>query len=118
MPRSSMRGRSGCTIGAQEWTPTLAAGVANAAAALPPEGEHFAPWDGPGGAQEWTPTLAAGVANAAATLCPRPPEGEHFAPWDGPAALKNGPPRSRPGWPMRPLRRFPQSALRTPATAV
>jgi hypothetical protein len=28
-------------------TPTLAAEVANAAAALPPEGEQFAPWDGP-----------------------------------------------------------------------
>ena len=28
-------------------TPTLAASLANSAAALPPEGERFAPWDGP-----------------------------------------------------------------------
>src|SRR5437660_11959394 len=29
------------------WTPTLAASLANAAAALPPEGAQFAPWGGP-----------------------------------------------------------------------
>ncbi len=29
------------------WTPTLAASLADSAAALPPEGEQFAPWDGP-----------------------------------------------------------------------
>ncbi len=28
-------------------TPTLAAAFANEAAALPPEGEQFAAWDGP-----------------------------------------------------------------------
>src|SRR6266567_731287 len=29
------------------WAPTLAASLANSAAALPPEGEQFAPWGGP-----------------------------------------------------------------------
>src|SRR6266536_4881356 len=54
--------------------PTLAA----LPAALPPEGDQFAPWDGPA-ARMCTPTLAA----LAAAL---PPEGDQLAPWDGPAA--------------------------------
>src|SRR4029453_14817850 len=61
------------------WTPTLAAGPAP----LPPEGEQFAPWDGPA-PRIWTPTLAAGAAAL-------PPEGEQFAPWDGPAPLMGAP---------------------------
>src|SRR4029453_8366836 len=48
------------------WTPTLAAG----AAAPPPEGEQFAPSDGPA-ARIWTPTPAAGAAALR-------PEGEQF----------------------------------------
>jgi hypothetical protein len=65
------------------WTPTLAASLNNSAAALPPEGEQFAPWDGPA-ALMWTPTLAASLNNSAAAL---PPEGEHFAARDGPSPL-------------------------------
>src|SRR6266496_2915814 len=67
--------RLGMAAGRHRCTPTLAA----PAAALPPEGEQFAPWDGPA-AQMCTPTLAA-------TASALPPEGEQFAPWDGPAAL-------------------------------
>ena len=49
-----------------------------------PQGDQFAPWDGPA-ALKCAPTLAA--ASAAAAL---PPEGAQFAPWDGPAALMSG----------------------------
>src|SRR5437868_2087106 len=38
---------SGTSNGVRISAPTLAASVANAAAALPPVGELFAPWDGP-----------------------------------------------------------------------
>ncbi len=51
--------------------PTLAAD----AAALPPEGEQFAPWGGPA-VRMTAPTLAADAAALS-------PEGEQFAPWGG-----------------------------------
>src|SRR5258705_7521635 len=70
------------------WTPTLAASVADEAAALPPRGEEFAPWDGPA-ALTWTPTLAASVADEAAAL---PPRGEEFAPRDSDASSRRGAP--------------------------
>jgi len=49
------------------------------AAALPPEGEQFAPWDGPAARMEGP--------HACGFVAALPPEGEQFAPWDGPAAL-------------------------------
>src|SRR6266567_1911525 len=60
------------------WAPTLAASLANSAAALPPEGEQFAPWGGPAAG-----TLDPHACGFAAAL---PPEGEQFPPWGGPAA--------------------------------
>src|SRR5947208_2414848 len=49
------------------------------AAALPPEGDRLAPWDGP--AARMMDPHACGCAAAL------PPEGDRLAPWDGPAAL-------------------------------
>src|SRR4030095_10308384 len=71
------------TPAALEWAPTLAASFINSAAALPPEGELFAPWGGPA-ALICAPTLASSLRDSAAAL---PPEGELFAPWGGPATL-------------------------------
>jgi len=45
---ASLRGfAQGYANACEEVTPTLAASLANSAAALPPEGEQFAPWGGP-----------------------------------------------------------------------
>jgi hypothetical protein len=65
-----------------ERPPTLAASLANSAAALPPEGAQRAAWDGPAPRMERPPTLAASLANSAAAL---PPQGAQRAAWDGPA---------------------------------
>ncbi len=48
------------------WSPTLAASLANSAATLPPEGEQFAPWDGPAALMFDPPTLAALVRSSIA----------------------------------------------------
>src|SRR5258707_1212320 len=68
-------------VGGHWCTPTLAASLANSAAALRPKaGAQFAPWGGPA-ALGWTPTLAA----LAAALPPK--AGAQFAPLGGPAAI-------------------------------